>query len=341
MNLKRKILNNAIKFLNVFALDKLYVRTQSKHGISILMYHSVSTESDAAFIDPSNSIVEPLFDYQMNYLQQNCNVISLNEMFTLIEKQKKIPARTVVITFDDGYKNNLTTAIPILDKYNLPATIFLATKYIDLQLPQWIDEIYCIFKYRQKNNLQINDLGITNTITLTSENESSLYKSIGQLFITSSFEQRSRWISELYEQLDPNINFPKLSLSWEDIATIIEKHPSITIASHTEDHVDLSQLNSTEVRKQINNSIRRIQDKVNVDVDFFTYPYGRASKTAVKEVRNLGLKLALVTEPFSITTLESDRYEVARVASPNSKIFFKHIVSGAYPSLARYLFKRI
>jgi peptidoglycan/xylan/chitin deacetylase (PgdA/CDA1 family) len=64
----------------------------------------------------------------MNYLyKNNYNVISLERLLNLLNSRQKIPKKTVAITFDDGYEDNYSNALPVLRNYNFPAVIFLTT----------------------------------------------------------------------------------------------------------------------------------------------------------------------------------------------------------------------
>jgi peptidoglycan/xylan/chitin deacetylase (PgdA/CDA1 family) len=89
----------------------------------ILMYHSVTPQPD-----PKNKLaVRPeTFDRQMRFLREhNYNVVTVEHLAGLIRERKKIPSKTVAITFDDGYKDNYTYAFAILSKYKIPATVFI------------------------------------------------------------------------------------------------------------------------------------------------------------------------------------------------------------------------
>jgi peptidoglycan/xylan/chitin deacetylase (PgdA/CDA1 family) len=86
------------------------------------MYHSVG-DNDAFFTTSSQN-----FAKQMAYLHKNnFKVISLEEFLNNFKNKKKIAAKTIVLTFDDGYEDNYANAFSILQKYNFPATIFLTT----------------------------------------------------------------------------------------------------------------------------------------------------------------------------------------------------------------------
>jgi len=105
----------------VLAVAWGFIRQQ--YLLPIAMYHSV-----APSVPEGNRLIVSVktFERQMEFLKEHkYNVISLEEAGELIGNKKKIPARTLVITFDDGYKDNYTYAFPVLRKYNLPATIFI------------------------------------------------------------------------------------------------------------------------------------------------------------------------------------------------------------------------
>jgi len=98
-----------------------YIRRH--YVLPILMYHSVCPGAD-----PKNRLVvsPQTFERQMRFLKEGrYHVLGLEEAVRLIRDKKKLPARSVVITFDDGYGDNYTWAFPVLKKYGFPATIFI------------------------------------------------------------------------------------------------------------------------------------------------------------------------------------------------------------------------
>lgn len=109
-----------------------------KNRAIILMYHKIGTPPKnirlwGLYVSKFN------FHFQMWYLKNfGFNVISLNELINIIKNNLKLPPYTVVITFDDGFKDFYQNAYPILKKYNLPATVFLVTDLID-QEANWED----------------------------------------------------------------------------------------------------------------------------------------------------------------------------------------------------------
>jgi peptidoglycan/xylan/chitin deacetylase (PgdA/CDA1 family) len=120
---KRKILVSIffVIFLSIF-LAVNFIRQQ--YVAPIIMYHMIDTK-----INPyvQRLIVFPrAFERQMLFLKEHhYNVVPLETLASLIRDKKKIPPKTIAITFDDGNKDNYTNAFPILKKYELPATMFI------------------------------------------------------------------------------------------------------------------------------------------------------------------------------------------------------------------------
>jgi len=94
----------------------------------ILMYHQI----DQVLAEKNTiAVSSDIFARQMDFIKRhNYNVISLEGLCEMLKKKNKLPHNLVVITFDDGYKNNLT-AIKVLKEYSFPATIFLVVNWID------------------------------------------------------------------------------------------------------------------------------------------------------------------------------------------------------------------
>ena len=103
----------------------------------ILMYHRIAEVP----MDPWALCVTPQhFLQQMEVLRKDFHPLTL-EQLAQAQKTGTIPPRAVVITFDDGYADNLHQAKPVLDHYNIPATIFVSTGYLDRATGFWWDTL--------------------------------------------------------------------------------------------------------------------------------------------------------------------------------------------------------
>jgi peptidoglycan/xylan/chitin deacetylase (PgdA/CDA1 family) len=94
--------------------------------VIVLCYHRVGGGSAAQLDLPS-----VLFEWQMKYLKRHHRVVRLDDVVQIAQSKASYPDDVVVITFDDGYEDVYRHAFPVLAKYHLPATVYLATSYVE------------------------------------------------------------------------------------------------------------------------------------------------------------------------------------------------------------------
>ena len=112
----KKILKNFLYyFLSLF----------NYRGAVILLYHSVSENYELATVKPAD-----FMKHLEKKEKKRFNVIKLTELADLIKNRRKIPPKTVCLTFDDGCRDNFLNVFPLLKKYNFPAAIFVSTALI-------------------------------------------------------------------------------------------------------------------------------------------------------------------------------------------------------------------
>ncbi len=187
----------------------------------ILMYHSVT---DHPTTTGMLTVSTAVFRSQMRFLKEHkYNVLPLEILAKLIKDGKKIPPRTLAITFDDGYRDNYLYAYPILKEYNLPATIFIITGEVD----------------RAEGN----------------------------------------------------------RLSWGQIKEM-QSSGLISFGSHCLGPEPLVNLKTDEeIRQQIFESKRVLEEKLGIPVDMFSYPEGRFNVKIRQLVIDAGYRLAVATNP--------------------------------------------
>ena len=139
--------SNFYKILNSFNKDK----------IRVLMYHSING-SDS--IPDYLKVSEKNFEKQMKFLKENYNVISYKD-FDQRFRTGEIEPNTVLITFDDGYKDNCTYAYPILKRFNLPAIMFLTSNrdgpYLSDNDIEFMSDLIS-FGYHTKSHKRLSEL---------------------------------------------------------------------------------------------------------------------------------------------------------------------------------------
>ncbi|MFQ5952972.1 MAG: polysaccharide deacetylase family protein [Candidatus Omnitrophota bacterium] len=125
MNFKR-IIYSVLLVIALAALSFYFFYMQPRRVVPILMYHSISDDKESTL-----SVMPENFSRQLEFLDRSgYSVISLDELVESINRGKTYLPKTVVVTFDDGYKDNFTNAFPVLKKYDMTAIIFLVTHYV-------------------------------------------------------------------------------------------------------------------------------------------------------------------------------------------------------------------
>ncbi len=129
----------------VFAFVVCLLFSANVYATTILIYHKIGDNRT-----PSTNVSVAKFKKQMKYLHDNgYSVLPLKKVVTMIKNRKKLPKKSVVLTFDDGYRTVFTHAFPIIKKYGYPVTVFLPTEAIEKRYPDYMTmkQIETMMKY--------------------------------------------------------------------------------------------------------------------------------------------------------------------------------------------------
>jgi peptidoglycan/xylan/chitin deacetylase (PgdA/CDA1 family) len=262
----------------------------SEKGIKIINYHRVDDDD----FDPLNLNVKiEHFERQIRYLKRNYDIISLEQAVSSLTRGQA-PGRAVVVTFDDGYKDNYTNAFPILEAYDAPATIFLTVGVIDSEKILWYDLIANAFKKTLKEKLDLRNYGLREYKTSTLGDRTFAAKETAIYAKNLSIETRDLFIIDLLKGLDvryDDIKNSDLMLTWEDIAGM--NNGLITFGNHGISHTIMTNLTPEEVSRELEDSKKILEQKTGLQVSFFAYPNGRRTDF------NAEIKLSLKNSGYS------------------------------------------
>jgi peptidoglycan/xylan/chitin deacetylase (PgdA/CDA1 family) len=334
-SLRRRALLGLQKAMYWTGSAAAYVRGKAISGATILLYHSVPNASLAGWIDPANAMPPEHFEAQMRFLSRRRRVISMSELVDSIAAGRRLEPGTVVITFDDGYRDNFEVAAPILERYRLPATLYLATRAMD-EGRLWIDELYAMFCRRTRHELMIADQRVDLS---NPQARSGAYRSLADILSRSDLDGRRNLLIKIEEQLRPMASPPRLMLNWNEVRDLARRYPNIEIGIHTSDHLDLA-ANESAAREQIERSLVDVERELSLQARHFSYPYGRFSAGSQEVVRSLELKSAVVAGANCLIDVDSDPFALARIVAPQSMSLLAFWTSGAYPGLPRALLGR-
>ena len=115
-------------------------RRRHRRKILIVMYHAV-VDGARPYMRWTH-LHRQSFVQQIHYLKNHYHVMPLSEVLDRMHTRDPLPPNTAVVTFDDGFANNYTTAFPVLKEAGVPATIFLVTGFLDTGRPNWPDRLF-------------------------------------------------------------------------------------------------------------------------------------------------------------------------------------------------------
>ena len=118
-------------------------RRMHARGILVLSYHGVVSHPQTTAEFPySNTVHQDEFAYQLDVLRRLFQPISAADWIDALEGRGRLPERPALVTFDDGYRNNLINAAPVLERYGVPALISVCPAYIGADRLLWSHELY-------------------------------------------------------------------------------------------------------------------------------------------------------------------------------------------------------
>jgi peptidoglycan/xylan/chitin deacetylase (PgdA/CDA1 family) len=295
-------------------VERLYSnkRRASRHfsrRFQILGYHKVSPEAHP-FFEP---VPPQLFEQQMLCLKSCYRVMNLQELIAR-SVRGEVPERAVVITFDDGYRDNYDFAFPILKKYRFPATIFVATGAIGTGSLIWHDRVFDAFRFATVSRARSKDAAVPELILDSSEAKMRSLDSTLARAKTLYGEQRRIFIEDIECKLRPNLPADRHQqmLSWDHIR---EMHDAgIEFGSHTVSHTILSRLPKSEMIKEIRDSKEELSGRLGAPVSSFAYPNGKVgdySEEVKTVLRESGFSCA-VTCCSGFNHVSSDLFELRR-----------------------------
>ena len=272
----------------------------------ILIYHRVGNDGDAYV--GATSVAG--FERQMRCIREHFRPMSLTDLLASAER-REIPPRAVAVTFDDGYADMFVHALPIIRRYAIPATVYLATGLMDHGEPMWNDRIGMAIRATNCNEFQpLPNLGPLPLHT-PEQRRSALTQTLEALKRWPPAE-RASLTSEVVRALKVTTDNGPRMLRWEQVA---ELHAAgVDIGAHTVNHPILSCLPPDTAWDEIAGSKRMIEERLQTPVRHFAYPNGTVhdfDETTQRLVERAGFASAVSTV-FGVNTAETNRYALRR-----------------------------
>lgn len=284
------------------------LKRREKPVFHIFQYHRVNDDRDPFLY----GLPVSTFRAHMRYLTANFPLLTLDQIATG-EFSDRHPYY-VAVTFDDGYRDNFVCAFPILKELGIPASIFLVSGHIESGQMPWYDLVRLAFKLTTRASFSLEHAGGPSGAF-----KSALDRLCGMentlLWLRRMREpDRRAAIPRLFGELGvpSDLSLPNQMLRWDDIRQMSKQ--GISFGAHTVTHPVLSNVSVAQLREEISESKRAIEQRLQRPVLHFAYPFGHYpdfGPQAKQFVRTAGYKTA-VTAEWGVNEPGSDLFELRR-----------------------------
>lgn len=321
----------------------------NRKSIPVLMVHGVIDDRDLLAWRPLRSYLpQEEFERYIKFLSRHFNFISIEQAKNIINGSAPGVKNAMVISFDDGYFNNINYALPILKKYGIPAVFFPTVKHLSNKTPYWFDRLdYAV----QKNIRTITPVRVEGLeVIVNPENCQTLAKSISKLvkailYAYKDDTKNSGAIEKILVEIESIENKSLLDdyesdkccrvMTLEELVEV-SSEPLITIGSHTLDHVRLTAIAEDQAHLQLQSSRLFIEQHTDQICDVLCYPNGDYSQKLLAIVKSCGYSLALTSDEGTnkpgVNPLQLNRFNLPKNKSEAELIC---IMSGLFDTYER------
>jgi peptidoglycan/xylan/chitin deacetylase (PgdA/CDA1 family) len=316
----------------------LYEKVTPTHG-HIIELHRIG-ENSTSF--PSNKRLniseQRLTSFIKHFVKKKYSFITLDDYCAGNYPHNK---KFLIFTLDDGYLDNLTHALPIFEKYNIPFTIYLCSGFPDgTSLLWWYDLEYIVKKY---DSLEFAFRGTQYTFkTISNKQQKVAFNAICELCLScnsSDIGLLEEILFSKYMKSEGNIS-SNISLNWDNIIEL-SRNPLVTLGCHGVDHISLQNLTEEEIKRDLIESKKRIELKIGKPVIHYSFPFGIFPQSQIK-IRDIleyqGFTTAVTSSKGNINTFSREvRYNLPRLTlhSQTEMKEFRAQSSNIFNSLSR------
>jgi peptidoglycan/xylan/chitin deacetylase (PgdA/CDA1 family) len=254
-----------------------------------------------------------LFDKCISYISSHYQVMLLEDM--VFRPDLKSLKNTATIMFDDGYKDNIEYAAPILSKYNVKASFYVVTDCIEKNVLTWTHVLEYCFQYTRKTHIDINfdflplELRVISLPTETIRIE--YVRRLKPFLKKVSHEDRNRVMNRVMETIT-DVDLPRLMMDWSDLLKLTKE--GHYISSHTVSHAMLGTMtDQNEIMNELTLSGKMIQKHLGYFPKSISYPVGSYNETTIRLSKQAGYSIGLAVKQKAYDPNKDSIYEIPRI----------------------------
>ena len=264
----------------------------------ILMYHSIVEDPDRT--DHILGVSQPRasFEAHMETIARHFSPVTVGDVAQFAHSGRKLPPRAVAVTFDDGFADNSEVALPILNRYGVPATVYIMVDAVASGTLPWYCRLRFAFNTTRKPEWRDMESNRNYQLSFPEQRKAALIAAWekGARTTGSIQEEFVRGVEESLdiESVNGQQNF---MLNWDQVRSL--RKAGHTIGAHTLSHPNLAHVSGDEARSEITGSKTRLEKEMNEPIDHFSYPHPALnpqwSRRTLEFTREAGFQSAVLT----------------------------------------------
>lgn len=208
--------------------------------------------------------------------------------------------RFVAFTLDDGYRDNLTHALPIFRSHNVPFTVYVTTCFPHRKAVLWWYILEDLLWDHDEVEIELNGERVSFDCATLAEREAAFDTIAGHLTFARNEHEQKKILRSFTGDFSSHVQ--QLGLSWEELGEL-SREPLVTIGAHSSNHLALSMQSPAGARGEILNSKEELEERTGKTVQHFAYPFGGRRAAGPREfqlVKECGFKTATTTRNGNI-----------------------------------------
>ncbi|MEW6127514.1 MAG: polysaccharide deacetylase family protein [Acidobacteriota bacterium] len=299
-------------------------RLFNRNRALILMYHRFSAR------DTHDTISANAFRQHLEYLTAHYRVVALSQIGEFLNQRDPFPPGLAAITIDDGYRDAYDIALPLLQRFNVPATLFVVTDFIDHKRWLWTDILKFLLPRTTRRfvELALNHQQLRIELSDTPAKIRAA-TCLNAFLKTLPNNLKDSLLADLIIKLgvalpsEPTAEFQPLS--WDKVREL--DNAGVEIGSHTVTHPILTNIDQPQLQFELRQSKTVLEEKLNRTVELFCYPNGNYDKQVLAETAKAGYRQAVTTDE-GLNEVSSAPLKLKRLAAESDLTRFIQITSG-------------
>lgn len=334
---KRELLARAFEATGCGSLLR---KASAWRGLLVLNYHRIGNAAGSPFDRALFSATEETFDRQVRFLAQNFDVVGLHDLGQVLRLESRRPGgrgRYVMITFDDGYRDNYLAAYPILRTYDAPAVFFLATGFLDQDRVPWWDDVAWMVRNSRQSGLAANAWTIE-PVRFDEPDRAHAIRGLLRTYKSLSGRETDAFLDFLAEATGSGRCPPELAadewMTWNMVREM--RAGGMAFGAHTVHHPVLANLSAEEQNHEICESQLRIEYELGEEITAFSYPVGKPGTfdaSTCQVLLRLGFDWAFSYSGGYCRPGEYDRFRIPRMAVEEDLSFWEFRSLTALPQV--------